>query len=305
MNRRFEVNAIDPRSKILVTGFPGQLASALKLQAGDAPDWKFTDAAELDITDAGRVKEMIGEGGFDVVMNAAAYTAVDKAEEEQALASRVNALGPRILAEACRDAGSRLIHVSTDFVFDGTACSPIVPDAPVAPISEYGRSKLAGEEAVLEILGDECLIVRTAWVYSTGEQNFVATMLRLMRNRSLIRVVADQIGTPTWAGTLAGGLIAMSEAGARGIHHLTDSGVASWYDFAVAIYELSLTRGLLSSPVTIEPISSSEYPTAAARPAYSVLDKSSAFEILGQPTPHWRTSLANCLADWDQPESTE
>ena len=286
------------QAKTLVTGFPGQLASEIQACVPDDGSWQFASMADLDITNQHQVLDFVERGGFKVVINAAAYTAVDVAESDSETAFRVNGIGPRLLAEACKKTDARLVHVSTDFVFDGRASSPIKPDAPVSPLSIYGSSKLAGEEAVREILAEDSLIVRTAWVYASGGRNFVGTMLRLMEERQHLKVVADQVGTPTWARTLATAILEMVRLDARGVHHLTDSGVASWYDFAVAIRDLAIERGLLSSTVTIEPIATDEYPTPAVRPAYSVLDKASSFKILGGPTPHWRESLAQCLDSW-------
>jgi dTDP-4-dehydrorhamnose reductase len=292
------------REKILVTGFPGQLARAVQSRVGDdAGVFQFVSSHELDITDKKQVDSVLQSGEFRWVLNAAAYTAVDRAEQEPVRAALVNGLGPHLLAEACKENGARLAHVSTDFVFEGNSCTPIKPDEKTSPVSEYGRSKLAGEEAVLAISGEDALIVRTAWVYSSGGQNFVTTMLRLMRERDSLRVVADQIGSPTWANTLAEGILHLMRENARGIYHLTDAGVASWYDFAVAIQELAIERGLLSRAIEIEPVSTADYLTPARRPAYSVLDKASSFEILGGPTPHWRASLARCLDNWSESES--
>ena len=290
--------------KTLVTGFPGQLARAIAWRTADEiKAFQFLSRDDLDITDREQVDSVLQAGEFSWVINAAAYTAVDRAEEEPDEAGSVNGLGPRVLAESCKSRGVRMAHVSTDFVFDGTASSPIRPDSETGPISEYGRSKLVGEEAVLEVLGDGALVVRTAWVYSAGGENFVATMLRLMRERDGLRVVSDQIGSPTWADTLAGGLIQMIKKDSYGVHHLTDAGVASWYDFAVAIQELAVERGILLRPIEIEPISTAAYPTPARRPSYSVLDKESAFKILGGPAPHWRTSLARCLDSWTESQA--
>ena len=296
---------MNPSDKILVTGFPGQLASEIRACVSNDGNWLFASMADLDITNERQVQEFVKQGGFKVVMNGAAYTAVDAAESDSEAAFRVNAHGPRFLAEACKETGARLVHVSTDFVFDGKASSPIKPDSQVSPCSVYGCSKLAGEEAVREVLGDDYLLVRTAWVYAASGQNFVATMLRLMNDRDRLGVVADQIGTPTWARTLAKGIVEMIRRDVSGTHHLTDAGVASWYDFAVAIQDLAMEKGLLSSRTRIEPIGSSEYPTPAVRPAYSVLDKTSSFEILGGPTPHWRESLAQCLDSWIPNDSVQ
>lgn len=283
--------------KMLVTGGGGQLASAMALR----PNTVVYAAFELDITSTDQVQAVLESERPDVVVNAAAYTAVDKAESETELAFAVNRDGVRHLAEACDRLDATLVHVSTDFVFDGTASTPIPPHAEARPISAYGRSKWEGEVACREMLGDRALIVRTAWVYAAGHANFVATMLRLMRSRSELGVVADQIGTPTWATTLADAIVRLVELEARGTHHLTDAGVASWYDFAVAIERIGRHRGLLDRPCSIRPIRTADYPTPAMRPAYGVLDKTQTFQALGEPTPHWEVSLESCLADWRDP----
>jgi len=289
----------NPTKKVLVTGHPGQLSSALKAAVGGDPLWIFKAKSELDITDRQAVRAVIGDCSIGTVVNTAAYTAVDAAEADSINAERLNADAPGFIAEACREVEARMIHVSTDFVFDGTACSPIPPGTPVSPISVYGRSKAAGEDRVREILGSDALIVRTAWLYSAGPTNFVATMLRLMSTRDRISVIDDQIGSPTWASTLGLAISNLVMSGAAGTHHVTDSGVASWFDFAVAIQELALEIGILTRKIRIEPISTSAFPTKAARPAYSVLDKTSTNAILGRHAPHWRTSLRQCLESID------
>ncbi len=282
---------------ILVTGGGGQLATAFASQR----EVQTLTAADLDITDRESVLEQFSRIRPSVVINAAAYTAVDRAESEPDLAFAVNRDGVRHLAEGCAAVGARFVHVSTDFVFDGSASSPIEPFATTCPISVYGRSKLAGEVACREILGEAALILRTAWVYASGHPNFVATMLRLMRERDEISVVADQIGTPTWSQNLARGILGLVDRGVAGIHHLTDAGVASWYDFAVAISEIGRVHGLLPRSCQIRPIQTEDYPTPARRPAFSVLDKTSTFTHLGGPAPHWRQSLDQCLAGWTDP----
>jgi dTDP-4-dehydrorhamnose reductase len=283
--------------KVLVTGGGGQLADALACRDGAIA----FSASQLDVTDPAMVQSVFDQERPDVVVNAAAYTAVDRAEAEPDIAMAVNRDGVRLLAEQCRRIEARLVHVSTDFVFDGTASCPIPPEAPSRPISVYGRTKWEGEQACREVLGEAALIVRTAWVYAAGHGNFVATMLRLMRSRDEIGVVADQIGTPTWARTLGDGILALIAVDARGTHHLTDAGVASWYDFAVAIEEIGRQYGLIERPCRVRPIRTADYPTPATRPAYSVLDKTSTFDLLGGPTPHWRTSLEACLIEWRDP----
>ncbi len=278
----------------LVTGAGGQLATALARRQ----DVVALAASDLDITDRDQVHVCLCEVRPQLVINAAAYTAVDRAESEPNRAFAVNRDGVRHLAEACLKTDARLVHVSTDFVFDGTASHPIPPDAATRPLSVYGQSKLEGEVACREILGDKSLIVRTAWVYAAGHPNFVTTMLRLMQERDELGVVADQLGTPTWAETLAQGILDLVELGANGVHHLTDAGVASWYDFAVAIEELGRAYSLLDRPCRIRPIRTADYPTPATRPSYGVLDKTATFNLLGRVTPHWRESLGTCLAHW-------
>jgi dTDP-4-dehydrorhamnose reductase len=232
-----------------------------------------------------------------VIVNAAAYTAVDRAETEKDRAHAVNATGAANVAIAASEAGARLIHVSTDFVFDGRSPLPYRPEDAVAPLSEYGRSKLAGEEGVRAALGESALILRTAWLHAAGGPNFVLTMLRLMKERGSVRVVSDQIGTPTWARGLAAAIWrAAPLTGFSGTHHWTDAGVASWYDFAVAIAEEGQAANLLPSGVLVEPIRTEDYPTPARRPASSVLDKTSAWSVLGT-SPHWRVHLREMLRD--------
>ena len=286
---------MDSTKKVLVTGHPGQLSTALQKIAGEDTGWIFATRADLDITDRQAVRAALDDHSICTVVNTAAYTAVDAAEADAAAAGLVNGEAPGLIAEACRETETRMVHVSTDFVFDGTACSPILPETPVSPISEYGRTKAAGENRVRDTLGSNALIVRTAWLYSTGTTNFVATMLRLMSNRDRINVVDDQLGTPTSSHTLGRAICDLIACDTTGTHHVTDSGVASWYDFAVAIHEIALEIGLLSKAVRIDPISTSEFPTAAARPSYSVLDKTSTDAALGRHAPHWRTTRRECL----------
>lgn len=272
--------------KVLVTGALGQLGRALIATAPAGMTIDPTDVGELDITDAAAVRRHFGATQPALVINAAAYTAVDKAESDEAAAHRINADAVGHLAQAASDIGARLVHVSTDFVFDGRQGTPYTPDAAPNPLSAYGRTKLAGEKAA----GEAALIVRTAWVYAAQGGNFVRTMLRLMAERDHLRVVADQIGTPTFATGLAEAIWALAAQNARGIYHHTDSGAASWYDFAVAIQEEALARGLLTKAIPIEPIATADYPTPAVRPAYSVLDKRATSAMIGA-APHWRARL--------------
>lgn len=280
--------------KVLVTGAGGQLASELLASPPDGVAVLALGASELDITDAAAVEAAIADAAADVVINAAAYTAVDRAESEAELAWRVNRDGAANLARAAAAAGARFTHVSTDFVFDGTSGRPYRPDDAPAPLGVYGASKLAGELAVRDAAPD-ALIVRTAWVYSPVGGNFLKTMLRLMAERGEVGVVADQIGTPTCAATLARTIWALDAAGAQGIHHCTDAGAASWYDFAVAIAEEAQALAMLGRNVVVRPLTTADYPTPARRPAYSVLDKTSTWSILGEPAPHWRSSLRQTL----------
>jgi dTDP-4-dehydrorhamnose reductase len=206
----------------------------------------------------------------------------------------VNRDGAGVLARAATAAGARMAHVSTDFVFDGETSRPYRPDDPAAPLGVYGASKHAGDQAVAAAAPD-ALIVRTAWVYSPWGGNFLKTMLRIMAERGEVRVVADQIGTPTSAATLAATLWGLSGAQATGIFHCTDAGVASWYDFAQAIAEDAHAMGMLASGVQVRPIATRDYPTPARRPAYSVLDKTSTWAVLGEPPPHWRVVMRGVL----------
>lgn len=279
--------------KVLITGANGQLGRALQASAPAGASIIATGSAELDIRDAEAVDALVLAERPDVIFNAAAYTAVDKAESEEALAARLNADAVANLVRAAGETGARLVHVSTDFVFDGASGAPYTPDAPTAPLGAYGRTKLLGERAA----GPDALIVRTAWVYGSQGGNFVRTMLRLMAERDEVRVVADQIGTPTFAGSLAEALWRLDAAGAKGLFHYTDSGAASWYDFAVAIQEEALALGLLARAVPVIPIATSDYPTPARRPHCSVLDKSTTFALLGETAPHWRVNLRKMLKE--------
>lgn len=276
----------------LIVGGKGQLGRGLAATAPAGTRIVSHDVDTLDITDRSAVAAVVAAVRPDVLLNAAAYTAVDKAESDEAAALAVNATAVGILAEAARAVGAGFVHVSTDFVFDGAAGIPYAPDAPTNPLSAYGRTKRAGELAA----GDDALIVRTAWVYAPTGGNFVRTMLRLMAERPEVRVVADQIGTPTYAPDLAAALWTMAGKNARGLHHYTDSGAASWYDFAVAIQEEALAAGLLDKAVPVLPIATADYPTPAKRPFYSVLDKSSTNALLGAPAPHWRANLRRMIS---------
>ena len=251
--------------------------------------------AELDITDAAAVQRAAGAHAPQWIVNAAAYTAVDAAESAPAAAQALNAAAVGFLAQAAKSAHARLVHLSTDFVFDGRASNPYEPDASTAPIGVYGATKLAGEQQALAD-GASSIVVRTSWVYAAYGQNFVRTMLRLMASKPELRVVCDQIGSPTWASGLAQVLWKMIDIDApAGIHHWCDAGVASWYDFAVAIQEEALQRGILAQAIPVSPIRAAQYPTPAKRPAYSVLESARTRVLTGTPATHWRAQLRKML----------
>ena len=284
--------------KVLITGAGGQVGRALLAAAPS--HWQVCGAthAELDIADRVQVAERLAEVSPALVINAAAYTAVDQAEAEPECAHRGNAEGPANLAEcAVQQGGIRLIHLSTDFVFDGRSSTPYKPSDPTGPLSVYGATKLAGEQAVLRA-NVANIVLRTAWVYAAQGQNFLKTMLRVMKERGAVRVVADQVGSPTAAQSLADVLWRFADRPAlQGVFHWTDAGVASWYDFAVAIAEEAQVRGLLAPGVTVEPIATAEYPTRAQRPAFSVLDKIATLDALGIRAVHWRDRLRQVLEE--------
>jgi dTDP-4-dehydrorhamnose reductase len=280
--------------KALVTGAGGQLATELMAAPPDGWAVETISELELDIRDLDAVRTAVKRSSPDLILNAAAYTAVDRAETEPEIAWAVNRDGAEHLARAAVEVGARFAHVSTDFVFDGQASRAYRPDDAPAPLGVYGASKRDGEIAV-QVAAPKSLILRTAWVYSPHGGNFLKTMLRLMGEREEVRVVADQIGTPTSATTLAEALWGLCLAGAEGIHHHTDAGVASWYDFAQAIGEEAHAAGLLNSEPRVLPIRTEDYPTPARRPAFSVLDNTLTWALLGRPSPHWRCALRTVL----------
>jgi dTDP-4-dehydrorhamnose reductase len=282
--------------KVLITGAHGQVGRCLLAGVPAGITATGLTHAQLDVGDAAAVSRVVEAQAPAVIINAAAYTAVDRAESAVDAARRVNGLGPRHLARAARACGARLLHISTDFVFDGRAGSPYAPDAPTAPLGVYGLTKLEGEQAVTELAADTSVVLRTAWVYAAHGANFLRTMLRIMAEKGQVRVVADQIGTPTAADSLAGILWALAaRPDICGVHHFTDAGVASWYDFAVAIAEEGAAAGLLPAGVRVTPIDTADYPTPARRPGYSVLDKRSLLAALAPPHDHWRVSLRRVL----------
>ena len=284
-------------SNVLITGVGGQVGRALVRTAPPETALLCCSHENLDVSDAEAVSTYIKAHMPAVIVNAAAHTAVDRAESEAERARRVNSDGPRHLAIAAREVGARLIHISTDFVFDGTGSSPYRPDAATNPLSVYGKTKLAGERAVLEVLPERSVVLRTAWVYAAEGNNFVRTMLRIMNASGSVRVVADQVGTPTAARALAETVWAIiRQPQIQGIHHWTDAGVASWYDMAVAISEEGSQLGLVPDYVAVTPIATVDYPTPARRPAYSVLDKTSLTSIGFTPV-HWRKQLRGVLKE--------
>lgn len=277
--------------RILIAGAAGQLGRALRASGPARHEIVALDRSSLDAGDPGSVAAAFERHRPEVLVNAAAYTAVDRAESEPDAAHRANAEAPGLLAEACRRHGAKLVHVSTDFVFDGRSSRPYRPDDPTGPLSVYGATKLEGERRVLREHGEGSAILRTAWLYDADGRNFATTMIRLMRERPVVRVVADQFGTPTSVEGLAKAIWRAVEVGATGILHCTDAGAASWYDFAEAIRRAGQSRGFLPSGVRVEPISTSEYPTPAIRPAFSVLDKSSTWPALALEGVHWEDAL--------------
>ncbi len=284
--------------KTIITGGNGQLGWELQRCVPKGTQVYPFNSSELDITDINAVETAVTNTQADVIVNAAAYTAVDKAEQEIDRAYAVNSKGAVNLAKVAKQKRIRIVHISTDFVFNGLSSSPYQPDDKRDPLGVYGASKLEGENRIREIIPENDLtILRTAWVYSSHGSNFVKTMLRLMGEKESLGVVADQIGTPTWAGGLADAVWQVIEKNIIGTHHWSDAGVASWYDFAVAIQEEACGLGLLAKPIPLKPISSSDYPTPAKRPAYSVLDKRSIWEQLDIVPIHWRESLKKMLKE--------
>ncbi len=282
--------------KVLVLGCNGQLGHSLAATAPQNVEVIGLDLPELDITDASAVRETCREILPDIVVNAAAYTAVDQAETEVALATAVNVEGPRNIAVASRDVGSRLIHISTDFVFDGLDSTPCKADSPTNPLSVYGQTKRDGELAVLESAPDSAVVIRTSWLYSKTGNNFVKTMLRLMSEKDELGIVADQLGTPTWSDSLARAIWGFAAVpGLSGVFHWSDGGQTSWHGLAVAIQEEALSLGLLKSPIPIRPIATADYPTAAMRPPYSVLDCSNTHAAISMRPQEWRTNLREML----------
>ena len=277
---------------ILVTGCNGQLGHEVQNLSVEHNTHRFifTDVAELDICDEAAVVETVEREAVDCIINCAAYTAVDKAEGDEAMAKRLNADAPGILARAVEKRKGIMIQISTDYVFDGTGCVPYREDMPTCPCSAYGRTKLEGENQALSACR-QTVILRTAWLYSPYGNNFVKTMMRLGQERSNLGVVVDQVGTPTYARDLAAAIFAVIEKGAkRGIYHFSDEGVISWYDFTKAIHRIA---GIASC--NVRPLLTEQYPTPAQRPHFSVLDKSKIKETYQIEIPYWEDSLRECI----------
>ena len=278
--------------RILVTGANGQLGNEVRLQAALYPEdvYFFTDVAELDICNREAVMRYVTENEIDLIINCAAFTAVDKAEEEVALCEKLNTEAVGYLAEAAQANNASLIQISTDYVFNGKNFLPYKETDEPCPNSVYGRTKLAGEQKALQLC-PRTMIIRTAWLYSTFGNNFVKTMIRLGRERESLGVIFDQIGTPTYARDLAKAVFAAFRQGiVPGIYHFSNEGVCSWYDFTKAIHRMS---GIADCKVS--PLHTDEYLTKAARPAYSVLDKTKIKQTYGLEIPHWEESLRDCL----------
>lgn len=276
---------------ILVTGCNGQLGNEIQQLQKEHPTHTFynTDVAELDITNQLAVEQFMAQNQIDGVINCAAYTAVDKAEEDKEKATTLNTIAPAFLAAAIDKRGGWMIQISTDYVFDGKAYIPYKEDTTPSPNSVYGSTKLAGELGVQKFCR-KSLIIRTAWLYSPYGNNFVKTMIRLGKERDELGVIFDQIGTPTYAHDLAATIMAIVEKGiVPGIYHYSNEGVCSWYDFTIAIHRLA------GIECRVRPLHTEEYPTPAHRPAYSVLDKTKIKQTFGIDIPHWETSLKECI----------
>lgn len=282
---------------ILVTGSYGQLGNEIRILTENEKDFKMflTDVDTLDICDYEAVENFVSDNKIDMILNCAAYTAVDKAEDNEEICRKVNALAPFNLAKAAAKYNAGLIHISTDYVFDGTSCVPYTEDMPATGLSIYGKTKREGELKIQEILPD-AVIIRTAWLYSEFGNNFVKTMIKLGKEREALNVVFDQVGTPTYALDLAKAMITVAKKMFSdgniygGIYHFTNEGVCSWYDFTLKIHELS---GITTCKVS--PIESKDYPAKAPRPSFSVLNKAKIKKTFGIEIPHWEQSLKQCL----------
>ncbi len=292
--------------RILLTGLNGQVGQELQRTLAPLGEVIGVGRETMDLAQATSIRQAISEARPDVIVNAAAYTAVDKAETETELAHSINGIAPQIMAEEAQRLGAALFHISTDYVFDGRKNTPYLEDDAPNPLGVYGKSKLVGEEGIRKTC-DRYIILRTAWVYGTyGQSNFVKTMLRLFASRDEVRVVADQVGTPTWASDIASAIATLlpqlcpeqpQESPLTGIYNFTNSGMSSWYDFAIAIFEEAKQLGFPLKVQRIVPITTSEYPTPAQRPAYSVLSGKKVSAALGTYPPYWRDGLRQMLGE--------
>lgn len=280
---------------VLVTGANGQLGRSIRARVEAFPgfDFLFTDVDTLDICDSEAVRSFVTEHDVRYIMNCAAFTAVDRAEENVELCERINSDAARILGEVAAEIGAKVIHVSTDYVFDGTSCRPYREDDATCPVSVYGRTKLAGEIGLMKACPDS-VILRTAWLYSEYGNNFMKTVLRLAADRDELRFIFDQVGSPTYAGDLAMAMLTILNSDVDGkfvpgIYHFSNEGVCSWYDFTLKILDIA---GLKKRVV---PIETKDYPTPAKRPHYSVLNKAKVKSVYGIEIPHWESSLAFCM----------
>ena len=280
--------------RILVTGANGQLGSEMRKLGSVSPnEYIFTDVQELDITNKEAVMSFVEQNGVNIIVNCAAYTNVDRAEDDEATAELINATAVGNLAEAAKAVDGTLFHVSTDYVFGADGNTPRSEDMSTNPLGVYGRTKLSGEQAIAEV-GAKAIIIRTAWLYSEFGNNFLKTMLRLTAEKESLNVVFDQVGTPTYAGDLALVIFSIIEgnlyAGNEGVYHFSNEGVCSWYDFA---NEIAIAAGNINC--NIQPCHSSEFPSKVTRPPYSVLDKTKIKQTFGVDIPHWRDSMLYCL----------
>ena len=282
-------------SRILLTGADGQLGQELQQTLMPLGEVIALTRQELDLSQGEHIRQLVQQIQPAIIVNSAAYTAVDKAESEVDLAQAVNGTAPTIMAEEAEKIGALLLQVSTDYVFDGQKNTPYLETDPTHPLSSYGKSKLAGEVGIQQVT-DNYLILRTAWVYGVyGKGNFVKTMLRLGQDREELRVVADQVGSPSWAKDIAEAIAQLLQSETTGIYHFTNSGVVSWYDFAIAIFEEASALGFPLKVQRVIPITTADYPTPAVRPAYSVLSGKKITETLGDYPPYWRDSLRKML----------
>jgi dTDP-4-dehydrorhamnose reductase len=284
---------------VLLLGANGQLGWELSRTCPADIVLKTCDFPKVDFLSTESLTDCIIDNHPNCIINAAAYTAVDKAEQEKTIAYQINQAAVGQMADLCKKNNIQLIHISTDYVFSGNSHTPYCPDDTPDPRSVYGHSKLEGEQAIKKRLGDQALIIRTAWLYSSHGANFVKTMLKLMNEKDQLTVVDDQIGSPTWANGLAVSIWQALSRQIKGTYHWTDAGVASWYDFAAAIQAESLSLGLLKQAIPILPVPSSAYPTPAKRPMYSLLDKTSFWQALGHTPIHWRDQLRQMLKELD------